>query len=202
MNTTRYFAALNPARSVPQYIRSAGSSWARCPIWQASRARPSPYATVTTHIDTLDEVERAAHKGAVGAASDRDAALLVVKGDMRLLKAFLQSVADTSANPQGRIEDAGFSVAKKTVRSKQDIAAKWGANAGTVALLAKAVKSRRVQYGWQMSVDQKTWTLPHDAEGVDRGQRPDGGHGLYFRVQTQTVAALSDWSAIVSILAR
>ena len=80
---------------------------------------------------------------------------------------------------------------------------RWGANAGTVALSAKAVKSRRVQYGWQMSVDQKTWTnLPTTLKASTVVSGLTAGTVYYFRVQTQTVAALSDWSAIVSILAR
>jgi hypothetical protein len=121
---------------------------------------------------------------------------------MRLLKAFLQGVADSSTNAQGLIEDAGFDVAKRTTRSKQSIEAKRGANTGTVALFAKAVKrGTRVQYEWQMSVDSKTWTnLPTTLRASTAVSGLTAGTVYYFRVQTQTVAALSDWSAIVSIM--
>ena len=199
---TRYFAAENPARSVPQYIKQCRVIVGKMPGVPGLQSPPIPYATVTNHLNTLDNLEQAAHNGPKGAASDRNAALLVVKSDMRQLKAYLQSAADSSTNPQGLIEDAGFSVAKKRVRGKQDIEAKWGASLGTVLLLAKAVRSNRVQYEWQMSLDAKTWTdLPTTLRASTLVSGLTAGTVYYFRVQTQTVAALSDWSAIVSIMA-
>ena len=63
-------------------------------------------------------------------------------------------------------------------------------------------RGKRVQYGWQMSVDQKTWTtLPPTLRASTLVSGLTAGTVYYFRVQSQTVAVLSDWSAIVSIMA-
>jgi hypothetical protein len=55
---------------------------------------------------------------------------------------------------------------------------------------------------WQMSTDGKTWTaLPPSvkASSVVTGLVP--GTLYYFQVRTLTVAGLSEWSVIVSIIA-
>ncbi len=54
---------------------------------------------------------------------------------------------------------------------------------------------------WQMSLDSKTWTnLPTTLRASTVVNGLTAGTVYYFRVQTQTVAALSEWSAIVSIM--
>jgi hypothetical protein len=201
---TRYFAAMYPARSVPHYIKQCRVIVGKMPQVAGLQSPPIPYATVTDHIDTLDDLEQAAHKCPVGAASDRDAALLVVESDMRQLKAFLQSVGDQDqAAAPGLFQDAGFSVGKKSGPGpKQDIEAKRGDNAGTVVLSARASKKRRVDYLWQMSVDQTTWSsLPSTLRASTLVSGLTAGTVYYFRVQTKTVDGLSDWSAIVCVMA-
>ena len=161
-----------------------------------------PLALVTTHIDTLDAHELLARKGGVGLFEQRDASLGVLQIDMRLVKAHVQSVADAHphAEAESIIKSAGMGVGKKPTRTKATIAAKHGEIPGRVVLRAKALPGP-VQYRWQMSTDQQTWTDLEEtfkAETTVDGLMPATVH--YFRLWTVTRHGLSGWSQVVSIV--
>jgi hypothetical protein len=161
-----------------------------------------PLPVVVQHLQDLDDAEQAAHHGALGAVTDRDAKLLVVQTDMGLYKACAESIAN--ANPErgpAIIEGAGFYVVKRTKPAKPDFAARHTKAPGGVKLYAKA-KKHPVSYFWQMSTNQTTWTdLPesHVASMLVSGLTP--GATYAFRCRTLTKDGLSDWSASVVIMA-
>jgi hypothetical protein len=198
----RFLAALIASRVITQFIKQCrviitkmtGNTWF-----------PSPTPTLqqfTNDVNALDAAEQLTLKGPKGSAADRNTKLRVVRSDARLLKEYVQSIADANvASSQAIIEGSGYGVAKKPVRSKGQLTAKNGTVPGTVVLLAKALK-KRVSYLWQMSTDSKTWTdLPATVKAttVVTGLTPATVY--YFRFRTLTVTGLSDWSVTVSIIA-
>lgn len=198
----RYFAALNAARSCPQYVKQCRAIVARM-TGNANFASPTPaLSQVSTHVDALDAAEQATHKGPPAATADRDAKLLTVRSDMRQLKAYVQSVADANvADSQVIIESAGMSVTKQAFKTKPDLAVKHGKVPTTVNLHAKA-SERRASYQWQMSTDQQTWTdLPATVTAATSATGLTPATIYYFRYRTLTVPGLSDWSTIVSVIA-
>ena len=120
---------------------------------------------------------------------------------MRLLKAYVQSVADANAaESESIIKSVGMDVGQNSSRTKPTIAVKQGKAPGSVVLEAKALP-RPVQYRWQMSTDQKTWTdLPETfkAKTTIYGLTPATVYS--FRLRTVTNDGPSDWSVVVSTI--
>ena len=160
-----------------------------------------PLAQLTAHLDLLVAAEELAHKGGMGAVEQRDVALGAVRNDMRLLKAYVQSVADANATEaESLIKSAGMDVKKKRTRTKPSVEARWGKAPGTVVIEAKALPPP-VQYRWQMSTDQNTWTdLPETfkAKVTVSGLTPVTVY--HFRLRTVTNDGLSSSSVVVSII--
>lgn len=198
----RYFVALYASKSVPQFVKLCRAIVAKM-TGNAYFPSPTPALTlVLAHIDALDTAEQATHKGSPAATTDRNAKLMVVRSDMRQLKACVQIVADANiADSQLIIESAGMAVVKKTIRTKPNLAARYGKVPTAVVLHAKAVKGR-VWYQWQMSTDEKAWTdLPATLKATSPVTGLTPATVYFFRFRTQTVAGLSDWSTAVSIIA-
>jgi hypothetical protein len=200
---TRYFAALNLAAPIPLYVKGTRVIVAKMTN-NPDLPNPSPtLVQATADIDALDLADQATLKGPKGSAADRDAKLLVVRADMRMLKAFVQGAADAHL-PRSKviIEGAGMIAVALGGRFKPDLAAKYGAIPTVVDLYARAAKVP-VAYEWQMSVDQqKTWV---DLPATVRAQTTVTGltpATIYaFRFRTLTAAGLSDWSMVVTIIA-
>lgn len=195
-----YYAALYGVRKTTAY-----SAQVRAIVGKMSavaKLQTPLLAQTTTDLNALDAAQQLAHKGSPAQTADRNAKLKVVQSDARQLKAFVQSVADADLlNAQSIIESSGMSVAKKPLRTKPDLAATVGKVPTTATLSAKALKSK-VAYQWQMSVDQKTWTdLPGTVKATTSVANLTPGTIYYFRFRTLTVAGLSDWSTVASLIA-
>src|SRR4051812_38472589 len=86
----RYFAAMYASRAVPQFVKECRFVVVKM-TGNAYIPNPNPVLTlVTSHIDTLEAKEQAAHHGPKGSIAIRNDALLVVRGDMRQLKSCVQ----------------------------------------------------------------------------------------------------------------
>jgi hypothetical protein len=196
----RYYAALHGLRKVPAYSAQCRSILAK--MGAVAKLQTPLLAQTTTDLNLLDAAEQLAHKGSPAATADRNAKLRVVQSDMRQLKAFIQSVADSDLlNAQALIESSGMSVAKKAVRTKPEIAAKPGKVTTTATVHAKAVKGR-ASYQWQMSTDQKAWLdLPATVKATTSVSSLTPATTYYFRFRSLTAAGLSDWSTVASLIA-
>jgi hypothetical protein len=197
-----YYAALYAAASIPEFVKETRVINGKMTNNANFPTPPVPYATSLSHINDLDTAEQVALKGAKGSAADRNTKLVIVKGDMRLYKGYVQSVADTNvANSKSIIESAGMFAVARGGKTKPELAAKYGKLPATVDLFAKATKGAGA-YMWQMSLDQKSWSdLPATviASTTVTGLTPATVY--YFRFRTLTRAGLSDWSTVVSIIA-
>ena len=168
---------------------------------KGNAALPSPtptWATFEADIAALQSAEAAALTRAKGAAQERNVKLVVVKGDLELLAAYVQSVADTNlTTAQALIESAGFGVKKVPDRTKQDLAVRAGRVAGSVILTAKAV-AHRASYEWEYSADQKTWMmLPPTLQSKTSLSGLTPGSTYYFQIRTVTRLGQSDWGTPV-----
>jgi hypothetical protein len=198
----RYLVALNLSRQIPLYTKECRAILGKMmpnPLF----ADAAPFlAKMSSDVDALDAAEQATHDGPKGTVSGRNDKLLVVKADMRQLKAIVQSAADANpAEAKTIIESAGMNVVKRVVNVKADITAKNGKIPGTVNLYARAVKGR-ASYQWQVSTDQHTWTdLPPTihAKTTVTGLTPATVYA--FRFRSLTAAGLSEWSTVVTIIA-
>jgi len=198
-----YFAAILAPRSVPHYIKTCGNILTKMSGDATYGSPPVAYTQVEDDLDALLTSEQATRNGPRGAAADRDAKLKVMRAHMRLLKAFVQSLADADvARSQVLIEGSGMSVARKAVRTKPDFEARAGHTPATVDLACRAVKARRVTYFWQMSKNQVDWAdLPETLRAKASVSGLTTGTTYFFRFRTLTHAGLSAWSAVVTIVA-
>jgi hypothetical protein len=202
MSIIHYYAALYASRSVPLYVKECRAIVA-CMLGNPAFPAPTPdLSLLADHLDALDAAEQATHGGPKGAAAARDDKLLVVRADMRLLKGFVQRMADAApASSKTIIESAGMRAVRKNARTKADLAAKHGPVPGTVSLRAKAARGR-ASYQWQVSTDQEAWTdLPATvvASTLVTGLAPATVY--WFRVRVLTVGGISDWRTAVRIIA-
>jgi hypothetical protein len=199
----RYFAALYLSRIVPTLIKECRTV-VTCLTNNTWVPKPNPdVAEVTLHLDDLDEKEQAAHNGPKGAVALRNDALLVVRGDMRLLTGCVQIAADADiSHAQTIIESAGMYVSTRIKQPKPELAARYGGSSGLAFLDAKALKVPG-SYEWQMRIGGQEWTnLPPSVKArvLVSGLTPVT---LYsFRYRTLTDKGFSDWSMVASYLAR
>jgi hypothetical protein len=202
MNTFPRFIAVFPkAKQVPQYLTDCRLVVTMM-TGNANLPNPTPpLAQVSAHLDILEASEALAHKGGKGAVPQRNVELGVVRNDMRLLKAYVQSVADASATEsESIIKSVGMDVGKKRARTKPPVGANQGKVPGSVVLEARALP-RPVQYRWQMSTDQQTWTdLPESFKAMTTVFGLTAATVYYFRLRTITKDGPSDWSMVVSII--
>ena len=198
----RVFAAIKGSKQIPLYIKLCYVILAKMTGNAALPKPPVSMADALAHLEDLEKAEQLAHKGPKGAAQDRNVKLGIVRSDMRQLKEYVQSVAD-SAGAAGAaiIEGAGMTVSKKPERTKAPFAARYGVIPGRVRLDVKAVR-RPVTFYWQMSTDQKTWTsLPDTPYARTTIDGLTAATVYYFRFRTLTKDGVSDWSLVISILA-
>ena len=202
MNTLpRSIAVFPNTKQVPQYLTNCRLVVTMVTGNKNLPTPTPPLAQLSAHLDLLEAAEELALKGGMGAVQQRDVDLEAVRNDMRLLKAYVQSVADANATEaESIIKSAGMGIGKKSTRTKPAIAAKQGKVPGRVVLEAKALP-RPVQYRWQMSSDQKSWTdLPESFNATITVDGLTPATYYYFRLRTVTRAGPSDWSVVVSII--
>ena len=161
-----------------------------------------PLAEISADLDTLEASEELARKGGKGMVQQRNIALRRVHSKMMLLKAYVQSTANADPDQaEAIVHSAGMNVAKPRTRTKLPINVKRGDAVGRVVLDAKALP-HPVQYRWQMSTDQTTWTdLPESfkTKSVVEGLVPATTYS--FRLRTVTRNGPSEWSPPVTIMA-
>jgi hypothetical protein len=164
---------------------------------------PTPtLAEVSTSLDSLEAREELARRGGKGMTQLRDVALRQAHTCMTLLRAYVQSVANAEPEQaEAIVHSAGMNVAKPRTRTKLPVEVRHGGAVGRVVLDAKALP-KPVQYRWQMSTDQHTWTdLPETfkTKSVVEGLTPATFYS--FRLKTVTRNGPSEWSQPVTILA-
>lgn len=197
-----YYAALNLPLPVPGYVTGCRHIVTKCTNNVYIPSTTPALSLITQHVDALDDSQQLVRSKVKGAASDRDAKLVLVRADMRQLKSCIQSAADANI-PLSRtiIESTGLCAIERILAPRPDIRAKHGLASTLVELYANAVKGR-VSFMWQMSTDLKTWVdLPETlvVHATVTGLSP--GTLYYFRYRTLTRAGLSAWSAPTSIIA-
>ena len=162
-----------------------------------------PLAQASGAIDALDAAEQHAHKGPKGAAQDRNAKLGVFRTRMRIIIAYVQSVADANpARAPAIIEGTGLVAVKVTLPQKPNLAARYGKIPGRIVLACQA--TRGAAYHWQMSTntDPKAWSdLPETVKATLTVDGLTPATTYAFRFRTLTKDGLSDWSGVITIIA-
>ena len=93
-----------------------------------------------------------------------------------------------------------MNVGEPRARTKLPVSAKYGNAPGRVVLDAKALP-KPVQYRWQMSTDQETWTDLFESFTTKKTVEDLVPATVYsFRLQTVTKNGLSEWSPPVTIM--
>jgi hypothetical protein len=198
----RYLAAMYASRAVSKFIKESRVVVDKTGKSSAVTNVNPPLAQVTLHIDALEAAEQVAHHGPKGSVAIRNAALLVVRGDMRQIKSCVQVAADNDVtHAQEIIEGCGLYVSQRPVKAKPPLGARYGDAPGLVHLDAMAIKGQG-SYQWQMSSDQKSWSdLPPTVNASTSVSGLTPATVYYFRFRTLTRAGFSDWSTAVSIIA-
>jgi hypothetical protein len=186
---------------VPRYL-------ARCRLivtmmtGNANFPSPTPtLAEVSAGLDSLEAQEELAQKGGKGMVQLRDVELRKSHNNMTMVKGYVQGVANKHPEEaEAIIHSAGFNTAKPRVRTKLPTSAKHGDGPGKVVLDTKALP-KPVQYRWQMSTDQETWTDVAETfmtKTTVEGLVPATVYS--FRLRTVTKSGPSDWSSPVTIV--
>jgi hypothetical protein len=168
---------------------------------------PSPVpalATVTTAINDLSTAETTAPARTKGAVATRNEKRTVLVALLEQLRAYVQSVADTTPeNETSIIESAGLAVRKSPNHAARTFIAKAGTVSGTVKLYAVSVGPRSA-YRWEYSVDGgKTWVeapVSLQAKTTISGLTP--GQTVQFRYQPVSKTGPGDWSQTVSLIVK
>lgn len=198
----RYIAVFAEARSVGQYILDCRVIVERMTDNASFESPTPPLAQVTKHIDDLAEDAKLACSGGPGAVAQRDVSLEQVRIDMRMLKAYVQNVADTLGTDRtpATILSSGFTVGKRGGSPKAPLGAKHGVAPGSVVLTVKAIRGP-VMYRWQASTDQETWLdLPETFDSTHIVEGFTSATLYYFRMRTVTRRGVSAWSPTISMI--
>jgi hypothetical protein len=160
-----------------------------------------PIAEVSKSLDDLAAAEELAQRGGKGMVQQRDVSLRQAHLNMTLLKAYVQTKANAEPErAEAIVHSAGMNVAKPRTRTKLPTSAKHGGAPGRVVLDAKALP-KPVQYRWQMSTDQETWTdLPETFKTKTTVEGLVPATVYSFRLRTITRNGASDWSSPVTVV--
>jgi hypothetical protein len=160
-----------------------------------------PLATFDADLEALDASETSVLARTKGAAQSRNVKLATVHADFKAEQAYVQQVASANpANSAAIIQSAGMHVRTLTLHQKGELTAKIGKVSGIAELRAKSA-GPRAGYEWQVSTDQKTWTLlPVTLQANTVVPALASGTTYYFRFRPVTKAGEGNWSQIVSLL--
>jgi hypothetical protein len=164
---------------------------------------PTPaLATVSADNAAYAKAQTAALMKTKSTIADRNAKKAVVVTDLRMLKAYVQSIANADpTNATTIIQSAGMNLRKPSSYVKQDLAAKPGTVSGAVTLMAKS--AGRASYDWQSSTDGKTWTsLPSTLQAKTSIQNLTPGTTIYVRNRSVTKTGVGDWGQTISVLVK
>jgi hypothetical protein len=169
---------------------------------------PTPTPTLAqlsaaiTALDAAQVLAASRAKGAVQARNGVRKNLIVLLKQMR---DYVQSIVETQiADALAIATSAGMTLAKRTLRTKPELAVKQGELAGTVLLVAKAVAGATTYY-WSFSLDQKSWSsAPETTKAKTTISGLTVGQTYYFRFCTlaRKVEAKSDPSQAISFLVK
>jgi hypothetical protein len=203
MPTYRDVAALNLPGPVPLVIERMDEM-----ILGATNtpllANSNPTVAAMTADNNTLRAKQAARGTGPAAINARDDALKQVKKNAENFRIFTQQVAD--ANPSQAatiITSAAMFVKKVVVRQKPDFAVVEGLTSGTATANVKS-RGRGATYFWSFSSDGKVWValaLPtRKATATFTNLTP--GTLYYFRFQVLTKTGMSDWSQVLSLIAK
>ena len=158
---------------------------------------------VKAALDAVEACEELARKGGKGMVQERDVTLRRAHNKMTVLKAYVQGIANEDPDKaEAIILSAGMNVGKPRTRTKLPTSARRGDAPGRVVLDAKALP-KPVQYRWQISTDQQTWTDVTESfktKTTVEGLVPAMAYS--FRLRTVTKNGPSDWSPPVTVIAQ
>ena len=177
------------ARAQSFVERMTESSWFPDPM--------PPLARITSAITTLHDAQVASLSGKRGLKQVRTDAQKKLVALLKLLKAYVQSVADDNPeNAASIILSAGMDVVARGDKPKEDFVVKQGRLLGQVLIILRAV-AKLANYAFQMSSDGgKTWIdLPkkNQAKTTVSNLVPGTTYLFRYRVATRR-APVSDWS--------
>ncbi len=198
----KIIAALNAPTSTNELLvkvtsiiqRMTGNSWFPSP--------QPPLATIQSLWQATYDAQTAAQMRTIGTAAARDARERDLRGGMRRLQAYVQSVADKDmANAAVIVASAGFDVKKSTAYMRSPFAARRGLVAGSAILTRSREKKRAAAYEWQWSLDKVTWNdLPLTLRASTSVSDLPVGKYVYFRTRSTTVDGTSNWSDPIQFL--
>ena len=195
----RIIAALNFPVKITDFVTYAKA------IYKAMFNNPSFTASIAkltalnTDITTLDAAETACKtRPPTGSVTSWNAALEVVKSDLRSLRGDMQGVADANpAKAEATINSAAMNVKKFNPRGKLQSTAKDDVEEGRVDLTGEGVGPHE----WRISTDEVTWSLLPASSGAKTVAEHLTSGSIYFFQNRQilTKGRKSDWSHSVKI---
>ncbi len=158
---------------------------------------PVPIASFAADVQALHDAEVS------GPKAERNARKQRVLYVLRLLRAYVQSVAEVQPNPaeaRAVIVSAAMLVKKPSTYNKPVLEARRGEVSGAVTLLAKAV-ARSATYYWQYSENGVDWIdLPDTMKATTSLSGLTPLHTYHFRFRTMTRRGESDFGQSVSLI--
>jgi hypothetical protein len=204
MNAIATFIAVLPetTQKVSRYLAACRLVVTMMTDNESFPAPTPPLSEVSADLDDLEAREELAMKGGKGMTKERDVVLRKAHGKMTVLRAYVQNAANAEPEKaEAIIHSAGMKVGKPRTRTKLPMQAKYGNAVGRVVLDTRAVP-KPVQYRWQMSTDQTTWTdLPETFKTRTTVEDLVPATVYSFRLRTVTRNGPSDWSPPVTIVA-
>ena len=171
----------------------------------------SAYFTNTTALVTAATTALGAYSKAVTDAKNRVPGAVQVRRDAKValikaldpLRVIVQVAVDAHLDQAATIAESGkMKLRKARTRTKADFAADDGPGTGQVHLTARAVL-KALLYFWEVSVDQKVWTVALDtsrAQAVLSGLTV--GQTYYFRFRVRTRKGMTDYSQVLCHVVR
>ena len=158
---------------------------------------PVPIASFASDVQAFHDAEVS------GPKAERNARKQRVLYVLRLLRAYVQSIAEMQPNPaeaRAVIVSAGMQVKKPSTYDKPVLEARRGELSGSVILRAKAV-ARSATYYWQYSENGVDWI---DLRDTMKATTSLAGltrlHTYHFRFRTLTRRGDSDFGPSVSLI--
>jgi hypothetical protein len=195
----RIIAALNFPVKITDFITYSKAIYKAMfnnPGFTASAAK---LTTLNTDINTLDASETGCKtKPPSSSVTSRNAAIEVVKADLRSLRSDVQGVADANpAKAEAIINSASMSVKKFSPRGKLLSTATDDVEEGKVDLTGEGSGPHE----WRISPDGVTWSLlPASSGGKTVVEHLTPGSVYFFQNrQILTKGRKSDWSQSVKI---
>jgi hypothetical protein len=162
-----------------------------------------PLAQLSSDVTALDTAQTATHTRTVGVIGARDAALAVVRKDLRRVCAYVQGLVDAAPDDAVTLaQGAGLALRRKNVPTKSELSAKPNkTTSGSVDLVAR-LGNVKAAHEWAYSTDGgRTWTSAQttlQAKTTISGLVP--ATTVLFRHRAVTKTGPDLWSQPVSMI--